>query len=144
MKTCSKCLLNKTLDSFYTGRAKCKSCREEYLISYRSIKRERILSNKRKWKAKNPDKVKSAALMSDYGINLNQYNDMLKAQQDSCAICKQHKDSFTNALHVDHNHITGKVRGLLCLSCNRALGLLKDNKDLFLSAANYLEVTDGK
>jgi hypothetical protein len=144
MKTCNQCSITKPVSEFYKGRAKCKSCREEYLTSYRSTKRERTLSNKRRWKEKNPDKVKSAALMSDYGINLDQYRLMLTLQNNCCAICKVHKDTFTNALHVDHNHITGKVRGLLCLSCNRALGLLKDNKDLFLSAANYLEVTDGK
>lgn len=144
MKTCSECQKLKPLDKFHKGRNQCKFCRESYLTAYRVQKREATYANKRRWKENNPDKVKSAALMSDYGINLEQYNQMLSLQNDCCAICKTNKSMFTNALHVDHNHATGKIRGLLCLSCNRALGLLKDNKDLFLSAANYLEVTDGE
>lgn len=51
-----------------------------------------------------------------------------------CEICEEHKP-----LHLDHNHTTGDIRGMLCFTCNAALGLLKDRKDLCLSAASYLE-----
>ena len=52
-----------------------------------------------------------------YKLTLDEYEDMYKAQQGRCAIC----GVFRNTLHVDHNHETGKVRGLLCLDCNRSL-----------------------
>lgn len=49
------------------------------------------------------------------------------------------KDCSSGALVVDHDHTTGKVRGLLCHNCNRALGLLQDNKSYLQSAINYLK-----
>lgn len=121
------------------GRTICKPCREKYLTNYRKINRTKVLTRKQKWKKNNPDKVKSSALMSDYGINLDTYNLMLIGQNYCCAICKRHRSNFKKALHVDHCHTTNKIRGLLCLSCNRALGLLTDNKEYFKSAAAYLE-----
>jgi len=68
---------------------------------------------------------------------------MLDAQNNVCAICFE--EGFIMAEHhqaklmVDHCHTTGRVRGLLCHNCNRALGLLKDNKSRFRSAITYLE-----
>jgi hypothetical protein len=58
-------------------------------------------------------------LMSKYGISEKQYLDQLKKQNSSCAICKKHRNNFSYNLHVDHNHKSGKVRGLLCYYCNK-------------------------
>lgn len=57
-------------------------------------------------------------LMRKYGITEDQYLDKLKKQKDSCALCKKHQSNFSYRLHVDHNHKSGKVRGLLCYYCN--------------------------
>lgn len=78
-----------------------------------------------------------------YGLTLKDYLDLAEAQNFTCAICNE--DNFAMGMHhsgalvVDHDHSTGAVRGLLCHNCNRALGLLKDNKDSILRAASYLE-----
>lgn len=60
---------------------------------------------------------------------------MLEAQGGCCAICKAPKG---NKLCVDHDHRTGKVRGLLCSNCNAGLGMFKDSEDLLQSAKGYL------
>jgi len=78
-----------------------------------------------------------------FGITIDDYVIMFKQQNGVCAICKQ-KETFTmkgitHSLAVDHNHITGKIRGLLCRSCNQALGHLKDNLDSLRQAIKYLE-----
>lgn len=69
------------------------------------------------------------------------YDRLLKAQKGRCAICRA-KSGYRNGgnLHVDHCHETGMVRGLLCLKCNRAIGLLEEPR-LLRKAARYLEKT---
>lgn len=74
-----------------------------------------------------------------YGLDFSKYNMMLENQNGVCAICsslppKHHKQR----LNIDHCHSTGRVRGLLCDACNRALGLMKDSPDLMLKAISYL------
>ena len=92
----------------------------------------------------NPEKVRSRKLKRDHGINIENYDSMLKSQHGLCAICKS-PPSKANAremvLHVDHCHNTGKIRGLLCAHCNRMLGLAKDNQETLLKAATYLKET---
>lgn len=73
-----------------------------------------------------------------YGITLEQYQQMLESQGGFCKICGRHQGDFAEALSVDHCHATGKVRGLLCGSCNRAIGLLGDDQFIAEQAAQYL------
>lgn len=96
--------------------------------------RERI----RKWYKDNPEKARSAKLKSGYGINLDDYNQIFDSQNGLCAICKE-KEIRGTYLCVDHNHITGKVRGLLCSKCNSAIGYLNEDIDIFLEAIKYLK-----
>lgn len=82
--------------------------------------------------------------LKKYGITIED-RDLILAKQDSkCAICKSPHPNRKNTRNfcVDHNHETGKVRGLLCQSCNRGLGLLKDSKEILLRAVRYLEIND--
>lgn len=58
-------------------------------------------------------------LRSKYGIGIVDYRRLLRSQDNACAICKRHKSTFSYSLHVDHNHKTGKNRGLLCYYCNK-------------------------
>lgn len=82
-------------------------------------------------------------LRKDFGIGLDEYNEMLDKQNGKCAICKQEETTVragrVMALSVDHCHQTGNIRGLLCNSCNRALGKFQDSIDHLLAAASYLE-----
>ena len=79
-------------------------------------------------------------LFSSYGIGLAEYNKLLESQEGVCAICKKLPsfDSRKKHLVVDHDHDTGEVRGLLCDTCNRGLGLLGDNQQILENATNYL------
>ena len=84
----------------------------------------------------------SAYLKRVYGITLDDYERMHYEQSGLCAICGSEgflmKECHSIKLVVDHCHATGKVRGLLCHNCNRALGLLKDNVPNLQAAINYL------
>lgn len=71
-----------------------------------------------------------------YGITKQAYEQLLLTQGGLCAICRKPSAS---ALHVDHVHSTGKIRGLLCGNCNRAIGLFQDDIQAIKCAARYLE-----
>ena len=78
-----------------------------------------------------------------YGLDFNEYKLLLESQDNKCKLCLGEgftmKKSHKVKLVVDHCHTTGKVRGLPCHNCNRALGLLKDNKDTIQRALAYLD-----
>lgn len=79
-------------------------------------------------------------LVKKYGITLLDYENLLNEQNFLCKICKTSETSKKKmGLAVDHCHETGKVRGLLCNRCNRALGLFVDNVEILTEAVNYLE-----
>jgi len=84
------------------------------------------------------------ALIHNYGINKKQYNTLLQKQNGVCAICgKVHnhlsKTGKPRRLFVDHDHNTNEIRGLLCHSCNVALGLFKDSTESLAKAILYLQ-----
>ena len=71
-----------------------------------------------------------------YGLQVNEFNAMMRDQDGKCYICGG--DNGHIALSIDHDHKTGRVRGLLCNKCNRALGLFNDNLETLLKAVDYL------
>lgn len=73
-----------------------------------------------------------------YGITLEDYETILKKQKQSCGVCGKHRQTFKTNLAVDHDHVTGEVRGALCFYCNRKVIGRHRNPDLFISAAKYL------
>jgi hypothetical protein len=74
-----------------------------------------------------------------YVLAPNDYAAMMLAQGSRCAICATSAAAEAGVLHVDHNHATGQVRGLLCGRCNRGIGQLRDSPELLRRAAEYLE-----
>jgi hypothetical protein len=70
-----------------------------------------------------------------YGVTKHWYEDKLKEQQNCCGICNR---EFVSSPHIDHNHETGDVRGLLCYSCNSAIGKFQDNPEILQNAIDYL------
>lgn len=83
-----------------------------------------------------------------FGINLNDYNEILKKQNNVCGICKnkeveKHQSGKTRKLAVDHCHKSGKIRGLLCTSCNQGLGKFKDSIPILTESIKYLENYNG-
>lgn len=118
-------------------------------------KRKAKISDRRKeLRKENPDKYKEAA-KKRYNPNkskeagwrnagiidmtIEKYNELLSNQNNCCAVCNTHKDAFKRALSVDHNHTTGKFRGLLCDNCNRALGYLKESEVIINNLLTYLQ-----
>lgn len=103
--------------------------------AYKKTEKGREAENRYRRKKESTDESKNRHLLQRYGISLDEYRNLLEGQGGLCLICNI-KSNYK--LHVDHCHTTGKVRGLLCGSCNRALGLLKDNTMFLLKAIEYL------
>lgn len=87
-------------------------------------------------KDKNKPRQKNSTLKYKYGLTLEEYQNLFEKQNGVCAICKCTEEG--RMLAVDHSHYTGKVRGLLCGLCNRALGLFKDSPELISRAKEYV------
>lgn len=81
---------------------------------------------------------KRAHQLQPYTLTPEEYEIKLEEQKHSCAICGIHQSKLRVALCVDHNHENGENRGLLCDSCNRGIGLLKDSAEILDKAASYL------
>jgi hypothetical protein len=81
--------------------------------------------------------IRDANLKALYGIGLPHYEELLHAEEGRCAICAR-PPRGKRLLDVDHDHDNGRVRGLLCGNCNRAIGLLDENPELFDRAKEYV------
>lgn len=100
--------------------SRCLRCRADY--SYLAMRRKQLAA---------------------YGITEEDFSRLMEAQGGVCAICGQpewvtRKDGKIRLLCVDHDHVTGRVRGLLCANCNRAIGLMDDDADRLKKAIYYL------
>lgn len=97
------------------------------------------------WRANNRDKVIEQRLKMRYGISLDDYNRMLTAQNNRCAICGTEEAKAHNMsgkvvkLSVDHNHKTGAVRALLCQDCNVAIGYFNEDAERMMNGAKYIQ-----
>ena len=130
-KICRVCGVEKDLSEYYkrggkkspdTYRTVCKPC---------DIKRVQSQYD--------PKRSRDNFLQRTYNITLETYNEMLAEQEHSCAICGTTEAGGPHGqMMVDHCHDTGKVRGLLCKSCNIAIGEMKDNPDIAHKAWMYL------
>lgn len=78
-------------------------------------------------------------LWEKYKISIDDYNSLFEIQKGRCAICGTHQTDLKRVLCVDHDHATGKVRGLLCSNCNHGLGQFRDSVGFLASAIKYLE-----
>jgi hypothetical protein len=92
----------------------------------------------REWYRKNPDRIHNTVLLQKFGITKAAYDALLLAQNGVCAICDKECKSGRR-LAVDHCHSTGKVRGLLCIKCNNALGKVDDSPRILRRMIDYLE-----
>jgi len=106
-------------------------------------KPERLTEYRREYRPR-PDRKaadRASYLMRKYGITPDLYDEMLEAHDGVCAICRQPRPD-ERTLHVDHDHATGEIRGLLCFRCNNAIGDFREEYELFLKAADYLDRDD--
>jgi hypothetical protein len=79
---------------------------------------------------------KKAKLHFDYGLTVEEFDMMYNEQEGKCACCNKH---FDVTPHIDHNHLTNKVRGLLCPNCNKAIGLVYEDIDILNNIITYLK-----
>jgi len=114
------------------AQARCKAWKEK--------NREKHLAQQRQWHKEHPaphrtfEQYRSYQLKS-YGLSLYDFEHIYQIQNGKCAICQEKSDKI---LCVDHDHSTGKIRGLLCRHCNTALGLIKDNSVIAQKMFEYL------
>jgi hypothetical protein len=125
----------------YKWEVKCKQCKKIHLQTPREIQngaKPRTCDN---FKPHNWSGLEKQDLIMrrDYGITLNEYHDIIKEQGGGCYICGKKLESGGKRLAIDHDHITKKVRGVLCFSCNKGLGLFYDNIHNLEKAVMYLK-----
>ena len=80
--------------------------------------------------------AKNNQLKNTYKISIEEYEQKLKEQNYSCAICNRHRDEFKRNLSVDHDHKTGKVRSLLCIICNSNVAIVEDKLEIIQKYLN--------
>jgi hypothetical protein len=127
---------------------------KEYETRYTETRRKYRLKNQEKYRKynkeyqkKNPEKFRRYAkthgrnnsLKRKYGITAKEYDAMFAQQNGQCASCKSPQKNFKRRFHVDHNHTTGKIRGLLCVNCNHLIGLFEKNPNCFEDVKIFLK-----
>ena len=121
--------------------SKCKDCKNAYSRNYNNVNKDTLKSIHKEWRRehsnyskewaeRNKSKIRLSQIKYNYNLTEEEYEALSKA----CEVC-----GSTKNLCIDHNHIIGKVRGVLCSRCNSALGLLRDSKEVILKLASYIE-----
>lgn len=123
--------------------------RKEERAAYYQANKERAKERGKIWAKENPDKRRltnrKVQVKSTYGLTWDEYLTLYNQAEGRCQICATFlqispvKDEQNTSACVDHDHKTGKVRGILCRSCNVAIGHLKDSKERAFAAFKYLE-----
>lgn len=113
----------------------------EHAACWRADNRARHLEIKRDWYRANKTKVRDEVRFRKYGMTKIQFDDLLRAQGGGCGVCGAKEIPHPGIWHVDHEHASGKVRGLVCPACNVGLGYFKDSPSTLRKAAEYLERT---
>jgi hypothetical protein len=165
VKRCKICAELKAYNEFYRAagmkdgyRSECKVCNLAARAARYADDPQKHIDRVQRWRKENPEHLaaymrayrqrperkradRDGHLRRKFGIGIEDYERMLEAQGDVCAICKKPRPE-ERTLHVDHDHDTGKIRGLLCFRCNNALGDFDEHYDLFVKAADYLDRDD--
>jgi hypothetical protein len=96
----------------------------------------------KKFRTENPEKIRDTKLKQTYGVGIEYFNVKLKEQDGVCAGCgRNYKVKWRGKeveMSLDHNHKTGEPRGVLCIKCNRGLGLLEENPQTMLNLIEYI------
>lgn len=114
---------------------KCKSCDAQ------TIKEDECYKCRRKQKYDRGAYKRNRNLLTRYGISSEEFDQMLKDQEGKCAICEK---TDAKRYVVDHCHDNGHIRGILCATCNKALGKFNDNVEGLQRAIDYLERSHGR
>lgn len=167
MRICNYCKTHKEFSEFHKDKSKkngvvtiCKECcsiknklyrlKNIEVIKHRKAKyhsehSEEIRNKAKEWYANNKDKASATSreyrLKNKYGLSKEDYFVLGEKQNWKCAICgsKDSRNKNSSNLSVDHNHITGEVRGLLCHPCNAGIGYLQEDIEIMKNSIAYLQ-----
>ncbi len=153
-KCCRTCKLVKPLADFQKGQPMCRPCRRtQRQAEYRAnpaprkaaakawYHSNRDLAKKRhdEWRKKNPTAHRKSYYRKVYGITPEERVAQISVQGAACAICKRSFSEMPDRhVHVDHDHKTGQVRGILCHWCNTRLGVLESDENWLMAVREYL------
>lgn len=114
-----------------------------YNLAYAKRNRARVNERNRNWHKANPSFKRDSRILHLYGLTPEDYAVLVDKQHGVCLICLKPPDPegkpISRYLHVDHDHRTGRVRGLLCGKCNTALGQLADDPERMRRMIDYVE-----
>lgn len=148
MKDCSRCGVTKPLEDFgldtrmKSGRRSwCRPCARTYQQEryYAQPEAHRAINRAKYQRNYSPERRRRDQLKHLYGLTLEAFDDLLRAQNGECAICRTTTPGGRGSWHVDHCHQTNRVRGVLCAGCNVGLGHMQDDPVRLRAAAAYLE-----
>lgn len=140
-------ICKKNLHAYPKTERSCAECHRAYRKEWKAKNKDRIKawpSNNKEYKSKTmrvyyKEESRQRHLIRKYGLTVDRYNQMFIKQEGKCVVCKRHQSEFKTSLAVDHCHKTNKIRGLLCQPCNVSIGLFRDDPEILLNAAAYLE-----
>lgn len=145
MKVCGKCGCVRPVEAFHRDASRsdsrhpyCKACRAEL----HQANREAALARMALRAVLKREADRDRRLQARYGITAAQLDAQRKTQGYRCAICGAHEDQLPRGLFVDHDHLSGWLRGLLCHSCNAGIGLFEDSPEKLWAAIKYLQMAD--
>jgi Recombination endonuclease VII len=120
---------------------KNREYRKKWLTSAKNQRTQNLATAN--WRRSNPERAdvirRTAYLKKHYGITYDDYQNLLARYDYKCWICKKHQENFVKNLHVDHDHVDGSVRGLLCYTCNRQVIGRNRDPEIYLEAYKYLK-----
>lgn len=161
VKNCRVCEKWKPLDDFYRmagmrdgHRNECKACNLAEKKQRYQADPAKAIARVKEWQKANPERVKETRRLNNarperrrkqrdtyyrrtFGISADDFDALLAEQGGGCAICCSVPDRAAS-LHLDHDHVSGELRGILCLSCNQGVGKFRDDPELLERAATYV------
>jgi len=148
-KKCSKCRLIKPIEDFYKDKramdgrsSQCKKCKDKMTAKWRSTHLSNRAEYHKNYRELKRDRLNETArrhhYLRRYGMTKEEALALTKLAGGKCQICGD-RFSKENPAHIDHDHNTGIVRGVLCRCCNSGLGLFKDSPDVLKLAVEYLK-----
>ena len=134
MRPCVKCGSTER-----SKRGDCVPCAKLFQKNWYQRNKARVAAYKKTWLSEHPDRSDDFDLharVRRYGLTVGQYRDMIERQHGLCGICAKPLDR----IDIDHDHTTGRVRGLLCHACNIGVGAFQDDPVILMRAIQYLQV----
>jgi hypothetical protein len=162
LKSCPGCSMELPIEQFQQRirlgqpqlRPRCRRCerkqerdrsrrrkpyRDEYRKAYYAKNRESSIAATKQWQKENHDKNKATKLHYRYGVTPESYDSMYVEQLGRCSVCRDVLPYQGKGCHIDHDHVSGIVRALLCLGCNVGIGHFRERPELMRAAASYIE-----